>query len=375
MVQEIKEGQQAYTSTLKQNSNNSYVKPTRHCGIGSCDSHHTDECPQLQDDNIVAATQDFFEPTANPPYNRQYRNQGWRDNQLTRGNPPPQQQGQQRQPYTYSQPQNNQNKENQEIKKIQRRIAEQISKLYEMMQDTTSPPAQRSYNLWYDLIAQLADSDDEESEVESEGVYSDESGEDEVGRKEEDEEDSKKILVKSLKTKRKMKIGSLQVPGTWTLKKAEEIFTNADAGVVSVVGIAEDVKVRIGRLIIPIDFHVIKPGKKDNGGTPQVLLGRPFLKSGGFKLNYHEEIFTFEVGNIIEIFHFDDSPEPEKKGLHQLKIDKKRKKKKRIAKKRRARKRKLIRKTGSSRFSHPRVKRIRRRKRCQLWKRGKEQEK
>ncbi|MED6146274.1 hypothetical protein PIB30_032991 [Stylosanthes scabra] len=121
------------------------------------------------------------------------------------------------------------------------------------------------------------------------------------------------------------------------LKKIEEIFTNVDASVVSVVGIAENVKVRIGGLIIPADFHVIKPGKKDNGGTPQVLLGRPFLKSGGFKLNYHDEIFTFEVGNTIEIFHFDNSSEPEKKGLHQLKTDKKRKKKKRMAKKRKKR--------------------------------------
>ncbi|MED6208143.1 hypothetical protein PIB30_042407 [Stylosanthes scabra] len=86
-----------------------------------------------------------------------------------------------------------------------------------------------------------------------------------------------------------------------------------------------------------INFHVIKPRKKDNGGTPQVLLGRPFLKSGGFKLNYHDEIFTFEVRNTIEIFHFDDSSKPEKKGLHQLKTDKKKEKKKRMAKKRRKR--------------------------------------
>ncbi|MED6181864.1 hypothetical protein PIB30_023225 [Stylosanthes scabra] len=177
-------------------------------------------------------------------------------------NPPQQQQGQQRQPYTYSQPQNNQNvryqpphnrqqpyppnnpllsvdeamriyqKENQEIKEIQRRTAKQIAKLYEMMQDTTnqptqvpppvtnSPPAQpsqnpksginalqhkkkkkwrdvgdgekRSYNLWYDLIAQLANSDDEEgeSEVESDEEYSGECGEDEVGSEEENKEDS-----------------------------------------------------------------------------------------------------------------------------------------------------------------------------------------
>ncbi|MED6120537.1 hypothetical protein PIB30_021701 [Stylosanthes scabra] len=87
-----------------------------------------------------------------------------------------------------------------------------------------------------------------------------------------------------------------------------------------------------------MDFHVIKPGKKDNGGTPQVLLGRPFLKSGGFKLNYHKKIFTFEVGSKMEIFHFDDSSELEKKGLHQLKTDKRKKKEKRKTKKRRKRK-------------------------------------
>ncbi|MED6148313.1 hypothetical protein PIB30_051997 [Stylosanthes scabra] len=102
--------------------------------------------------------------------------------------------------------------------------------------------------------------------------------------------------------------------GLGPLKKTEEIFTNADTSVVSVVGIAEDVKVRVGGLIIP------------------------FLKSGGFKLNYHDEIFTFEVGNTIEIFHLDNCSEPEKKGLCQLKTDKKRKKEKRMAKKRRKRK-------------------------------------
>ncbi|MED6210890.1 hypothetical protein PIB30_068369 [Stylosanthes scabra] len=50
----------------------------------------------------------------------------------------------------------------------------------------------RSYNLWYDLIAQLADSGDEEeeSEVESNEEYSDESGENKVGREAENEDDS-----------------------------------------------------------------------------------------------------------------------------------------------------------------------------------------
>ncbi|MED6213648.1 hypothetical protein PIB30_095323 [Stylosanthes scabra] len=276
-------------------------------------------------------------------------------------------------------------KENQEIKEIQRRTAEQIAKLYEMMQDTTnqstqvpppvtnSLPAQpsqnpksginalqhkkkkkgrdvgveekRSYNIWYNLIAQLADSVDEEgeSEVESDEECSGESGEDKIETQEREKEDGdsqseeesdvedeikdvevddqqdKPFFIATLFNNKRVKE---EIPAKCEdhgpCLKTEEIFTNVDASVVSVVGIAEDVK-------------------KDNGGTPQVLLGRPFLKSGGFKLNYHDEIFTFEVGNTIEIFHFDDSSEPEKKGLHQLKNDNKKKKKKRMAKKRRKR--------------------------------------
>ncbi|MED6209007.1 hypothetical protein PIB30_050423 [Stylosanthes scabra] len=64
MVKEIKEGQQAYAAILKQSPDISHLRPTKHC---------------------------------------------WRDNQPVRSNLPQQQQGQQRQPYTYSQPQNNQN--------------------------------------------------------------------------------------------------------------------------------------------------------------------------------------------------------------------------------------------------------------------------
>ncbi|MED6219279.1 hypothetical protein PIB30_034294 [Stylosanthes scabra] len=74
--------------------------------------------------------------------------------------------------------------------------------------------------------------------------------------------------------------------------------------------------------------------------------GRPFLKSSGFKLNYHDEIFTFEVGNTIEVFHFDDSSKPEKKGIHQLRHDKKNKKKRMEARKRKKREREEADKKG-----------------------------
>ncbi|MED6139566.1 hypothetical protein PIB30_085051 [Stylosanthes scabra] len=65
----------------------------------------------------------------------------------------------------------------------------------------------------------------------------------------------------------------------------------------------------------------VTPFEGNKGGRPQVLLGRPFLKTGEFKLIYYDEIFTFSVGNVIEIFHLTPPPKPPKKGIHQLKVD------------------------------------------------------
>ncbi|MED6158810.1 hypothetical protein PIB30_036223 [Stylosanthes scabra] len=45
-----------------------------------------------------------------------------------------------------------------------------------------------------------------------------------------------------------------------------------------------------------------KPPEVTTGPTPQVLLGRPFPKTAGFKLNFYDETFSLEVGNVIEIF-------------------------------------------------------------------------
>ncbi|MED6128541.1 hypothetical protein PIB30_098870 [Stylosanthes scabra] len=171
----------------------------------------------------------------------------------------------------------------------------------------------RSYNLWYDLIAQLVDSDDEEEEEredKSDGECSGESGEDEAGSEEDNEEGSDEDDDESEEG---------EGNEDW-LSRNRRRCEGQDR-----------------RVNNPCGLPLIKPGKKDNGSTPQVLLGRPFLKSGGFKLNYHNEIFTFEVGNTIEIFHLDDSSEPEKKGLHQMWQDKKNKKKKREARKRKKR--------------------------------------
>ncbi|MED6139565.1 hypothetical protein PIB30_085050 [Stylosanthes scabra] len=83
LLKEIKEGQKSPSTLLKCQPNTSQQKPAKRCEICSCNSHYTNECPQLQEDNTIASTHNFFDGTTIPPYNKQYYTQGWRDNQPT----------------------------------------------------------------------------------------------------------------------------------------------------------------------------------------------------------------------------------------------------------------------------------------------------
>ncbi|MED6177363.1 hypothetical protein PIB30_097453, partial [Stylosanthes scabra] len=62
------------------------------------------------------------------------------------------------------------------------------------------------------------------------------------------------------------------------LKKSREVFTIADASIVSIAEIAEDVLVKIGQLTIPADFHVIMP--TDSPKTFSFLYKRAIPASG-----------------------------------------------------------------------------------------------
>ncbi|MED6221584.1 hypothetical protein PIB30_056162 [Stylosanthes scabra] len=106
------------------------------------------------------------------------------------------------------------------------------------------------------------------------------------------------------------------------LRTTKDIFTTADMGIVSIAGIAKDVVVTIGRLTFPTDFHVIRSTRHSIGGTPQVLLGRPTLKTVGFKLNYITNVFSFKVGNMEEVYHPKKPPAMNKKFSHQVQLSK-----------------------------------------------------
>ncbi|KAL4287387.1 hypothetical protein AHAS_Ahas19G0181100 [Arachis hypogaea] len=62
--------------------------PPRSCGICACNTHYTDECPQLQEDTTLAVANPYPQ---RPNYNQHGRNQnqGWRDNSDQRWNQAP----------------------------------------------------------------------------------------------------------------------------------------------------------------------------------------------------------------------------------------------------------------------------------------------
>ncbi|MED6207303.1 hypothetical protein PIB30_034504 [Stylosanthes scabra] len=126
----MKESQQATPKLLTHPSQSSPSPqaPPKHCRICSCNSHYTDECPQLQEDNVIASSHNYYD---GPPQNCQYQpqTQGWRNNQ-------------QGQAFRLSQ------QENKEMKEVAKRTEAQISHLTnlmtkfvtQMLPSTSTPP-------------------------------------------------------------------------------------------------------------------------------------------------------------------------------------------------------------------------------------------
>ncbi|QHO24441.1 uncharacterized protein DS421_12g372260 [Arachis hypogaea] len=64
-----------------QHQQSQQLVPQRVCGICSCYSHYTDECPNLQDDNTLAATHNFYDRPFYDRPNQGYYSQGGNYNQ------------------------------------------------------------------------------------------------------------------------------------------------------------------------------------------------------------------------------------------------------------------------------------------------------
>nr|XP_025661624.1 uncharacterized protein LOC112757233 [Arachis hypogaea] len=85
------------------------------------------------------------------------------------------------------------------------------------------------------------------------------------------------------------------------LRRSEARFVLADKSIISVVGIVENVLVRIQDLIFPVDFHILETPPIDLDRPSSILLGRPFLKTSWFKLDVFSGDYSFEAkGKVVK---------------------------------------------------------------------------
>ena len=69
-------------------------------------------------------------------------------------------------------------------------------------------------------------------------------------------------------------------------------------------GVPEDVLVKVGKFIFPVDFVVMK--MEEDKQVP-LLLGRPFLATGAALIHVQKDELTLRVGNEAVHFNLDKS--------------------------------------------------------------------
>ncbi|XP_016192171.1 uncharacterized protein LOC107633049 [Arachis ipaensis] len=91
------------------------------------------------------------------------------------------------------------------------------------------------------------------------------------------------------------------------LRQSGARFVLTDKSIVSVVGIAENVLVRIQDIIFPVDFHILEIPSIDSDRPSSILLGRPFLKTSRFKLDAFSGDYSFEAKGKVVKFKLEET--------------------------------------------------------------------
>ena len=82
------------------------------------------------------------------------------------------------------------------------------------------------------------------------------------------------------------------------------ILQMADRSMAKVEGVLEDVLVKVGKFIFPVDFMVMK--MEEDNQVP-LLLGRPFLATGAALIDVKKGELILRVGNEAVHFNLDKS--------------------------------------------------------------------
>ncbi|XP_016164927.1 uncharacterized protein LOC107607491 [Arachis ipaensis] len=91
------------------------------------------------------------------------------------------------------------------------------------------------------------------------------------------------------------------------LRQSGARFMLADKIIISVVGIAENVLVRILDLIFLVDFYILETPPIDSDRPSSILLGRPFLKTSRFKLDLFFRDYSFEAKGKVVKFKLEET--------------------------------------------------------------------
>ena len=68
-------------------------------------------------------------------------------------------------------------------------------------------------------------------------------------------------------------------------------------------GLIEDVLVRVGELIFPVDFYVLNMEEGFSHGSVPIILGRPFMKTARTKIDVYAGTLSMEFGDIVVHFN------------------------------------------------------------------------
>src|SRR5215470_1975403 len=84
-------------------------------------------------------------------------------------------------------------------------------------------------------------------------------------------------------------------------------------------GVLEDVLVKVDELIFPVDFYILEMEGESSASRALIILGRPFLRTAGTKIDVKAGTLSMEFGDDMVHFNLDDTmkpPEEEKSVCH-----------------------------------------------------------
>ena len=91
------------------------------------------------------------------------------------------------------------------------------------------------------------------------------------------------------------------------LQSTDVVIHLANRSVAYPAGFIEDVLVRVGELIFPVDFYVLNMEEGFSHGSVPIILGRPFMKIARTKIDVYAGTLSMEFGDIVVHFNILDA--------------------------------------------------------------------